>query len=54
MKKEILKKISDIISNEDDIKEAVELAQKYNITLTEIWTDDEIIGLMIEDETIYF
>lgn len=53
---EVIKKIVEIISTQDDISEAEELAYQNDITLTEIWddTDDEIIGMMVEDETVYF
>lgn len=53
-KTEVIKKIVEIISTQDDISEAEEIAYKNNITLTEVWSDDEIIGMMVEDETIYF
>lgn len=53
---EVIKKIVEIIITQDDISEAEELAYQNAITLTEVWTDDEeeIIGMMVEDETIYF
>lgn len=53
---EVIKKIVEIISTQDDISEAEELAYQNDITLTEVWSDDEeeIIGMMVEDETIYF
>lgn len=53
---ETIKKIIELINTQDDIREAEEIAYKNSITLTEIWSDDgeEIIGMMVEDETIYF
>lgn len=53
---EAIKKIIELINTQDDIREAEEIAYKNGITLTEIWADDgeEIIGMMVEDETIYF
>ena len=49
-----IKKVVEIISTQDDISEAEEIAYKNDITLIEVWSDDEIIGMMVEDETIYF
>lgn len=53
---EIINKIEEIINTQEDISEAEELAYQNNIILTEIWdeNDDEIIGMMIEDITVYF
>lgn len=53
---EVMKKIVEIISTQDVIREAEELAYQNDIVLTEVWSDDgeEIIGMMVEDETIYF
>ena len=51
---EVIKKVVEIISTQDDISEAEELAYQNNIILTEVWKDNEIIGMMVEDETIYF
>lgn len=51
---EVIKRVVEIISTQDDISEAEEIAYKNNIALTEVWSDDEIIGMMVEDETIYF
>lgn len=48
------KKIVNIITNDEVIDEAIELARFYNIVLTEIWEEDEIVGMMVEDEPIYF
>lgn len=53
---EAMKKIVEITSTQDIIREAEELAYQNDIVLTEVWSDDgeEIIGMMVEDETIYF
>ena len=53
---EAIKKIIEIISTQDNIREAREIAWQNNIALTELWSDDdqEIIGMMVEDDTIYF
>ncbi len=55
-RKEAIKKIVKIISTQDSIREAEEIAYQNGITLTEIWADneEEIIGTMVEDEVIYF
>lgn len=55
-RKEAIKKIVKIISTQDSIREAEEIAYQNGITLTEIWADneEEIIGTMVEDEEIYF
>lgn len=53
-REEAYSKIYNIIANEDIIDEAVSLAREYNIILEEIWEDDEIVGMMVEDEPIYF
>ena len=50
----MIKQIIEIISTQDDILEAEELAYQNEITLTEVWGDDEIIRMLVEDETIYF
>ncbi len=52
--KEVMKKLFNIISNEDDIREAEELAYQNNIALTEVREGNEIIGIAIEDEVVYF
>lgn len=53
---EAIKKVVEIISTQDSIREAEEIAYRNDITLTEVWdeADDEIIGMMVEDEVIYF
>lgn len=51
---EVIKKVVEIISTQDDIREAEELARQNDITLTELWENDEIVGMMVEDDTIYF
>lgn len=53
---EAIKKVVEIISTQDIIREAEEIAYQNGIVLTEIWSDDEeeIIGMMVEDEVIYF
>ena len=53
---EAIKKVVEIISTQDSIREAEESAYRNDITLTEVWdeADDEIIGMMVEDEVIYF
>ena len=55
-REEAIKKIVEIISTQDCIKEAEEIAYQNDIVLTEVWSDDEekIIGMMVEDEVIYF
>lgn len=53
---EAINKIVKIISTQDSIREAEEIAYRSGITLTEVWSDDEeeIIGMAVEDEVIYF
>lgn len=53
---EAIKKVVEIISTQDIIREAEEIAYQNGIVLTEVWSDDEeeIIGMMVEDEVIYF
>lgn len=53
---EAIKKVIEIISTQDSIGEAEEIAYQNDITITEVWdeTDDEIIGMAVEDEVIYF
>lgn len=53
---EARRKIIELINTQDDIREAEGIAYENGITLTEIWADngEEIIGMMVEDETIYF
>lgn len=53
---EAIKKVVEIISTQDIIREAEEIAYQNRIVLTEVWSDDEeeIIGMMVEDEVIYF
>lgn len=55
-REEAIKKIIEIISTQDSIREAEEIAYQNDIVLTEVWSesDDEIIGMMVEDEVIYF
>lgn len=39
----------------DNMRLACELAWWHDIALTEIWSeDDEIIGMMVDDITVYF
>lgn len=51
---EAFKIVVDICTNCDNIKPAFELARLFNITLTDIWEDEEIIGIAIDDEVIYY
>ena len=53
---EAIRRMVEIISTQDIITEAEEIANEYNICLSEVWSDDEeeIIGMMVEDITIYF
>lgn len=55
-RKEAIKRIINMIEHEDNIKEAFELAYSYSIEMAEIWSDDEeeIIGMMVEDDVIYY
>ena len=55
-RKEAIKKIVKIISTQDSIREAEEIAYQNDIVLTEVWSESggEIIGMMVEDEVIYF
>ena len=57
-KQNAMKKVIELLQSNDVTKEheAFEIAYKFDITLTEIWDDkdDEIIGMMVEDETLYF
>lgn len=53
MKKNVVKEIIDLFEY-DRAREAFEVARKYDICITEIWEDDEIIGMSVEDEVIYF
>ena len=53
-RREVVKRIIDIIITEDVITEAEELAYQNDITLSEIWEDDDIIGMAVDDEVIYF
>ena len=38
----------------DNAKLAYELAYANGVVLTEIWSEDEIIGMMVDDITIYY
>lgn len=55
-REEAIKKIIEIISTQDSIREAEEIAYQNDIVLTEVWSesDGEIIGMIVEDEVIYF
>ena len=55
-REEAIKKIIEIISTQDSIREAEEIAYQNDIVLTEVWSESggEIIGMMVEDEVIYF
>lgn len=55
-RQEAIKKIIHILETEEESKEAFRLAYDYNVELEEIWSDDgeEIIGMCVEDEYIYF
>lgn len=57
-KETAIKQIIKLLESNDTAKEneAFELAYKFNIVLTEIWDDEdeEIIGMMVEDTTLYF
>ena len=55
-REEAIKRITNIVENEDDITGAFELACTYGVEMCEIWSDDEeeIIGMMVEDEVIYY
>ena len=39
---------------QDRADEAYALARIYNIEVAEIWEGDEIIGLQVEDDIVYF
>ena len=49
----MVKKVFDLFAEDRD-KEAYDLARKYDIFVAEIWEGDEIIGLQIEDDILYF
>lgn len=49
----MIKKICELLEN-DFTEKAFKLARENNITLEEIWEDDEIIGIAVEDEIVYF
>lgn len=55
-REEAIKKIIEIISTQDSIRKAEEIAYQNDIVLTEVWSESggEIIGMMVEDEVIYF
>ena len=55
-REESIKKIIEIISTQDSIRKAEEIAYQNDIVLTEVWSESggEIIGMMVEDEVIYF
>ena len=55
-REEAIKKIIEIISTQDSIRKAEEIAYQTDIVLTEVWSESggEIIGMMVEDEVIYF
>lgn len=39
----------------DNMRLACELAWRHGVVLTEIWSeDDEIIGVMVDDITVYY
>ena len=57
MKREdIVNKIIEIISTQDDIREAWDLACENDIFVSEVWNEneEEIIGVAVEDDIIYF
>lgn len=53
MRNEVISKIMKMIENDEDF---YTFAYENNIECSEIWSDDdeEIIGVQIEDETVYF
>ena len=57
-KKTAIKQVIELLESNDVVNEnkAFEIAHEFDIVLTEIWDDEdeEIIGMMVEDETIYF
>lgn len=57
-KEAVIKQVIELLESNDTEKEneAFELAYKFDIALTEIWDDEdeEIIGIMVEDTTLYF
>lgn len=56
-KEAVIKQVIELLESNDTEKEneAFELAYKFDIALTEIWDDEEeIIGMMVEDTTLYF
>lgn len=57
-KKTAIKQVIEMLesNNTTKEKEAYEIAYKFDIVITEIWddNDDEIIGLLVDDEVIYF
>ena len=52
MSKEV-EQIINAIEN-DVMSLAYNLAYVYDITLAEIWSEDEIVGMMVDDITIYY
>lgn len=55
-KKEAIKQVIEMLESNNAIKEkeAYEIAYKYDIVISELWDDDDIIGLTVEDDVIYF
>lgn len=57
-KETAIEKVIELLESNDTAKEneAFEIAYEYDIVLTEVWDDEdeEIIGMMVEDTTIYF
>ena len=55
-KREAIKQVIDMLESNNTVKEkeAYEIAYKYDIVISEIWNDEDIIGLTVEDDVIYF
>lgn len=55
-KREAIKQVIDMLESNNTVKEkeVYEIAYKYDIVISEIWNDEDIIGLTVEDDVIYF
>lgn len=55
MMRAVYNRIIGVLESDIPLAHAENIAREYNIVLTEIWSaDDEIIGMMVDDITIYF
>lgn len=51
---EVVAKIISVLESDAPVCIAEELARDNGVVLTEVWENDEIVGMMVDDITVYY